>query len=146
MIESLHMYSQHTLFGIAVEGIPALIKNIASLVNQISMRILIEVAISGTLFYLHHNLFALGFVIGFVFDKQIREVVEKVDIVYHAQRSLLENLAFFVGGGFLALLTMQTSMPIATFYYSAKWGALLYKHSLARQPDAPEDVAADDIV
>lgn len=145
MIESLHLYSQHTLFGIVAEGIPALINNIASLVNQISMRVLIEVAISAHLFYFHHNLFALGFVIGFVFDKQIREVVEKVDVVYHAKRSLLENLLLFGGGGFLALLTMQTSLPIAALYYSAKWGALLYKHSLARQPNAAEDVAADDI-
>ena len=138
MIESLHLYSRHTLFGIVAEGIPSLINNIALLVNQISSQILLQVIISAPLFYLHHNLFVLGFVVGFVFDKQIREVVEKVNLVYETfQRSLLEKILFFGGGGFLALLTMPTSMTIATLYYSAQLGTILYRYCLDHQPVKP---------
>ena len=134
MIEAIRSYSNHSLFGIVAEGIPALLSALNVLVNHIAHTILIQVAISFGLFYLHHNLFALGFVIGFIFEKQVREVVEKVNVVYAAHRTLLERVLFFGGGGFLVILTMPTSMVIATLYYSSQWGALLYQSSLARYP------------
>lgn len=143
MIETLRIYSQHTLFGILAEGIPALVNTLTAVVHRIATSIIVQVVISIPLFYLHHNLFALGFVVGFVFDKQIREVVEKVNLVYSAKRTLLEQLAFFGGGGFLAILTMPTSMVIATLYYSAQWGALLYQSNLAHQRKSQPPVEPD---
>ena len=87
------------------------------------------------LFYLHHNLFALGFVIGFIFDKETSSIMEKVNIVYHARRNFLEQTLFFGGGGFLSILAMPTSMIILTLYNSAKWGNLLYQSSLNRNEE-----------
>ncbi len=110
--------------------ISPLVRPIQALVNEIARPIL-QVVISIPLFYLHHNLFALGFVVGFVFDKQVSEVVEKVNVVYNAYRTWQERFLFIGGGGFLALLTMPTSMVIATSYYSAQWGASFYQKSLA---------------
>lgn len=134
MIPNLHSFrNSHTVIGIIADGIPALINALNLLVHRIAITIILQVLISIPLFYLHHNLFALGFVIGFVFDKQVREVVEKVNIVYSAQRPLLERVVLFGGGSFLVVLTMPTSMVIATLYYSAQWGSFLYQNSLARQ-------------
>lgn len=132
MVEALGSYSNHTLFGVIAEGVSGLLSSLNALVNRVALGILIQIVISIPLFYLHHNLFALGFVIGFIFDRQVNTVVEKVDEVYSAHRTLLEKSLFFGGGGFLAILTMPTSMVIATLYYSAQWGALLYQSSLAR--------------
>ena len=133
MIPDLRSFSSsHTVLGMIADGIPALLKSLHQLVHQIAITVILQVLISIPLFYLHHNLFALGFVIGFVFDKQVREVVEKVNIVYGAQRPLLERVVLFGAGSFLVVLTMPTSMVIATLYYSAQWGALLYQNSLAR--------------
>jgi hypothetical protein len=87
----------------------------------------------GMLFFLHHNLFAVGFAIGFICDKQVRELVEKVNAVYNVQRSSLEKLAFYGAGGFIAVYTMPTSIVVATLYYSAQCGTWLYQSSLARQ-------------
>jgi hypothetical protein len=134
MIETIRTYSNHSLFGIIAEGIPALLSALDALVYHVARIILVQVLISIPLFYLHHNLFALGFVVGFIFEKQVREVVEKVNIVYIAHRTLLERVLLFGGGGFLVILTMPTSMVIATLYYSAQWGALLYQNSLKRYP------------
>lgn len=136
MIEAFRAYTHHSLIGMVAEGIPTLINTVISLINRIALSILVQVMISIPLFYLHHNLFALGFVAGFIFDKQVREVVEKVNVVYNAHRTLLERVLFFGGGGFLAILTMPTSMIIATFYYSSQWGALLSQRSYARYQDA----------
>lgn len=157
MIEAIRSYSSHTLYGMIAEGIPALLKSLNMLVNRVALSILIQVVISIPLFYYHHNLFALGFVIGFVFDKQVRAVVEKVNVVYNAHQTLLERVLFFGGGGFLAILTMPTSMVIATLYYSAQWGALLYQQSLARyrqdnpppnpaEPTEPADPAPEIVI
>ncbi len=132
MINAVYNYANHTIIGTIIEGIPALFVSIQVRIYRIAKDILIQIAISVPLFYLHHNLFALGFVIGFIFDKQISEIVEKVNIVYKAHQTLLERVLFFGGGGFLAILTMPTSIVIATLYYSAQWGALLYQSCLAR--------------
>ena len=132
MMNITYLYPQHTLLGVVVEGIPAFLSPLNALVNQAALNIIFQIAISASLFYLDHNLFALGFVVGFIFDKQVRTIVEKVTVVYNAHRTLLERVLFFGGGGFLAILTMPTSMVAATLYYSSQWGALLYQSSLAR--------------
>lgn len=133
MIETLQLYSQHTLIGTLSEGLPDLVYALIDLVHRIAMNIMIQVLISIPLFYLHHNLFALGFVVGFVFDEQVRVVVEKVNLVYSAKRTRIEQFVFFGGGGFIAILTMPTSMIIATLYYSAQWGAYLYQSNSANK-------------
>ena len=96
MIDTIRLYTAHTLLGIIAEGVPALVHKLSSLVHRIAINILVPVVIT---FYLHHNLFAFGFVAGFIFDKQVRELVEKVNVVYNAQRTVLEQVAFFGGGG-----------------------------------------------
>jgi hypothetical protein len=155
MIEAIrsysnHTFSNHTLFVAIAEGVPALLSSIHARINYVALNVFIQVIISLPLLYLHHNLFALGFVIGFIFDDQIqraisenekiravvnnekiRTIVEKVNIVYKAQNTFLRQFLVFGVGGLLALYTMQTSMPIATLYYSSQWGALLYQDSLA---------------
>jgi hypothetical protein len=132
MIEAMRNYTNHTVIGIIVEGIPALKNSLNALVQRIALDILAQVVITVPLFYLQPNLFALGFIIGFIFDKKIREIVDKVNIVFIANRSLLEQVLLFGGGGLLAILTMPSSLIVATLYYSAQWGTLLYQNSLAR--------------
>lgn len=132
MLETARFYTNHTIIGIVTEGIPGLCRSIRDVVHEIAIPVIVQVAITIPLFYLHHNLFALGFIIGFVFDKEVKIVVEKVNIVYNTQRSMLENALLFGGGGLIACLAMPTSMIIATLYYSAQWGALLYQNSFAR--------------
>jgi hypothetical protein len=137
MIDTIRSYNHHTLFGLIAEGIPDLLDSLNALVNQVALGIIVQVLISLPLFYLHHNLFALGCTIGFIFDKQVCALVEKVNVVYSAQRTLLEKTLFFGIGGFFAILTMPTSMVIATIYYSTQWGALLYQNSRDRYPLSP---------
>lgn len=133
MIDTIRSYSHHTLFGIVAEGVPSVLHSLKSVVNRIATSILINLVISVTLFYFHHNLFSLGFVVGFIFDKKVRQVVEKVNIVYNAHKTTyLESFYLLGGGGFLALLTMPTSMIFATLYYSSQWGAMLYRTSKHR--------------
>ncbi|WP_068468122.1 hypothetical protein [Candidatus Protochlamydia phocaeensis] len=141
MIETIRYYGNHTVFGSIVDGVSTILDAINNAINRVALGILLQVALTAPLFYLHHNLFALGFVIGFVFDRQVREVVEKVNVVYNAHRSLLEKILFFGGGSLLAVLTMPTSIVIATLYYSAQWGALLYQNSLGRQRQRNPDPA-----
>lgn len=131
MITTLRTYSQHTLIGILGEGVPAVIHTVSSTVNRIALNVLAQVIVSIPLFYLHHNWFAFGFVVGFACDRYVREIVDKVNLVYSAKRNSLEKVIFFGGGGFLAILTMPTSMIIATLYHSALWGAHLYQTNLA---------------
>lgn len=135
MIPDICSYSHHILSDVVPRGIRAihgLLNSINFLVNRVALGVIAQIAISLSLFYLHHNLFALGFVVGFIFDKEVRAIVEKVNVVYNTQRSLFEKTLLFGGGGFLAILTMPTSMIFATLYYSAQWGALLYQNSFAR--------------
>lgn len=132
MIAAIHSYSHHTLFGVFTEGFSALLNSINALVNRIALGVIGQIALSIPLLYLHHNLFALGFAIGFIRDKDVKDIIEKVNVVYSTQRSTLERILLFGGGGLLALLTMPTSMIFATLYYSAQWGASLYQNSLIR--------------
>lgn len=134
MIDAMRTYSQHTLLSTVVEGVPAFIDSLTSLVNRVASNIIVQIVITAPLLYLHPNLFALGFVVGFVFDKQVRLIVEKVNVVYAAKRPLFERVLLFGGGSFLALLTMPTSMIAATLYYSSQWGASLYQNSVNRDP------------
>lgn len=129
MIPAISFDTNHTLFGIITEGIPALLNSLKALTNHVALS---TIAISVPLFYLHNNLFAFGFAFGFVRDEQIQEIVEKVNIVFNAHRTLLERSLLFGGGGLLAILTMPTSMIMATLYYSAQWGAVLYESSINR--------------
>ncbi len=138
MIEAIRYYGSHTILDTITEAVSAVISTIVNAVDATINRIAVQIIMTTPLFYLHHNLFTLGFVIGFVFDRQVREVVEKVNVVYNAQRSFIERVLFIGGGSVLALLTMPTSIVIATLYYSAQWGALLYTRS--REQQIPQGV------
>lgn len=153
MINAIRTYTNHTVIGIIVEGVPSLVSSIKAVVHKVALSTLINVVISIPLFYLQHNLFVMGFIVGFVFDKQVRQLVEKVNTVFQTQRSYLENTVIFVGGSFVALLALPTSMVVATLFYSSQWGAALYHNSFARNnkeeakhdPEDPMELVQDPI-
>ncbi len=133
MIEAIRYYGSHTIVDTVTEAVSAVVSTFLNAVDATINRVAVQIIITAPLFYLHHNLFSLGFVIGFIFDRQVREIVEKVNVVYNAQRSFVENVLFVGGGIVLASFTMPTSIVIATLYYSAQWGALLYTSSREQQ-------------
>lgn len=136
----------HGIIGIISEGVPKLLHSISELINQIALSVFAQVVISLSLLYLHHNFFPVGFVIGFILDSPVREVVNKVNIVISVKRPWLENLFLFGGGGFLAALTLPTSRVIAALYFSSKWGSLLYQKSLEsylQQTNSSTEIRAD---
>lgn len=137
-------YTDHTIIGILIDGTANLIESRSYVINRVSLTIFSQVLISIPLFLIHHNLFVLGFVVGFVFDGLVREVAEKVNVVYNAQRTYLEKFLFYGGGIFLTLLTMPTSLIVATFYYSSQWGCKLYKNSLDHQRNLEAQMAAQN--
>lgn len=133
MIEAIRSYGNHSLLGVIAGGIPKLITSRCLMITRVALIIFRQIA----LFYLHPNLFTLGFVIGLIFDKKVLALVKKVNIIYDSHKTFLEKTLFFGGGGFLALLTLPTSIVIATLYYSAHWGALFYQKSLTRYSSNP---------
>lgn len=125
MIDALRTFTRHSLLGIVTDGASSLVNGLSFLVNRIALGVLI--ALSAVLFYLHYNVFAVGFVIGFIWNPQIRELADKVDGLYQvcAQRNIFERGCIYFAVGLAALLTMPTSIVTATLYYSAQWGARL---------------------
>lgn len=135
MIENMRSYTDHTILGIITEGFPALARSVKELlINRIALSILISIPFV----YLHPNLFAIGFVFGFIFNQKVAEVIAKVNLVYSAYTSLLERVLLLGGGTLLTILTLPTSLVVFTFYFSAQSGALLYQHSLDRHRAAEE--------
>ncbi|CUI16898.1 conserved putative membrane protein [Candidatus Protochlamydia naegleriophila] len=132
MIEAIRYYGNHTILDNLTEVVSAVVSTFRNALDQRIYSFVVEIIfqiIVSSLFYFNRNLFSLGFVIGFIFDRQVREIVEKVNIVYNAQRSFVENALFFGGGVLLAFFTIPNSIAIATLYHSAQWGAFLYTSS-----------------
>jgi hypothetical protein len=147
MIESIQYYTNHFIVE-PVESVSATILTpLIDLTNRIALDTILQIAITAPLFYLHYNLFALGFTLGFVLNEQTKGIVDKVNVVYNAQRSVIEKLLLVGIGTPLILITMPTSIVIATLYYSAQWGSILYEDSLQRQPDQqpPGDVQVNPV-
>lgn len=136
--QNLHQYYNHTVLGLIEEGMPSLLQSVKSLTNGVALNILAQVGISSMLFYLHHNLFTLGFIAGFVYDNQFKEVEKKVNEVYMKQQTSLQQVLFFGGGAFIAILTMPASIAIASLYDSARWGALLSESRLSNNQAQPQ--------
>ena len=103
-------------------------KSLSELVHSLALNRFAHIVIALPFFYLQHNLFVLGFVVGFVASDNIDKIAEKVRIVwdYHYSQGLLHGIAFFGSGLFLSLLTLHTSIIITTLYCSAQLGAQLY--------------------
>lgn len=125
--------NQNRLFNKIGHCLDPLLKGVRAVVNRVALGIFLELFISFSLLYLHHNLFALGFIIGFVFDEQVRYVVDKVNVVFNAKRTLVQKFRFFGVGTFFALYTMPTSLIIATLYNSSQMGAWLYQSNRKSQ-------------
>lgn len=75
------------------------------------------------------NVYVTGFTIGFIFNEQVKMVVEKVNVVFNSHRTLLERVVMGSVLGFFALFTLPASFVVITLYYSAQWGASLYENS-----------------
>lgn len=133
MLQNIQLYINQTL-NVVSEGKTSVLQGIDHLVNSRALEIISKVAISTPLLVLHHNLFAFGLAAGFVYSEKTLEIVNKVNTVFKAQRTSFEQFSFYGLGGFLALLTMPTSMILATLYYSSQWGAFIYEESLKRYP------------
>lgn len=134
MLQKIQPYIEHTVLGIACEGTKAVLNGLEYLVNSKALEIISKVVISIPLLVLHHNLFAFGLAAGFVYSSKTREIVDKVNTVLKAQRTTFEQFTFYGIGGFFALLTMPTSMILATLYYSSQWGAFIFEESRKRYP------------
>lgn len=130
---AIENFASHS-YQVASRSVFRVKKTVQDVVNKVALNILILAICSAPLLYLHHNLFAVGFAFGLVFDKRVQDVVGRVNTVYSARRSHLGKILFYSIGGTLALLTMPTSMIMATIYYSSQCGALLYQKSFAAAP------------
>lgn len=148
MIESIQYYTNHFIVEPAEEVSATILTTLTDLTNRIALDTIVQIAITAPLFYLHYNLFALGFTLGFVLNDQAKSIVDKVNVVYNAQRSTFEKVLLVAIGTPLILITMPTSIVIATLYYSAQWGSILYEDSLQRQPPLPQpgDVPLNNVV
>lgn len=106
--------------------------------NQVNLGLLIDVAMSFTLFYLHPIVFHIGLVSGFLYYQQVREIAKDVNSFYlymdNPNHSCLFNLmkktALTSALGIYCILNMSPSLITMVFYYSAKWGALLRTRSI----------------
>lgn len=137
MIPSFHYLNdslQHTVPGMVVEGYTAVANTLQYIVNNIALDIILDIFISVPLLLLHHNLWAVGFVIGFRFNDQVQEMANRVNQFFNAYQTTLQRVMLLVGGGFLCLLMMPTSLAISSLYFSAKWGAFMYETSLPYNP------------
>lgn len=128
MLQKIQPYINHAL-DVVLEVNTSVLHGLDYLVNSRALEIISKAAISTPLLVLHHNLFAFGLAAGFIYSEKTLEIVDKVNTVFKAQRTSFQQVSFYGLGGFLALLTMPTSMILATLYYSSQWGALIYEES-----------------
>lgn len=124
MIDSLKNYSLQCK-DFFVKSVSPQLPSLSDIADKIVLVAMI--ALSAVLFYLHHNLFACGFVIGFIRSEDILELVRKVDGVFKfcASKSYITQGCIYFVSGFIALWAMPVSIVTATLYYSAQWGARL---------------------
>ncbi len=143
MIESVQYYTNKVIIEPVEEVSATIITTLTDLTNRIALdailQFVLQVAITAPLLYLHYNLFALGFTLGFVFSDHVQKIVDRVNVIYNANRPDYQKFLLVAVGTPLILLTNPISIVIATLYYSAQWGAFLYEDSLQRQPQ-PDDI------
>ncbi|MCE2983239.1 MAG: hypothetical protein LW832_06700 [Parachlamydia sp.] len=133
MTESIQYYSERLIVEPTEHVVATVLSTLSVITNSVAVEIIVQAGITFPLFCLHHNLFALGFTAGFIFADTMKEIVEKVNVVYNAKRSLLENICLVGISTPLLIITMPTTIVVATLYYSARWGSFLYHDSLRRQ-------------
>jgi hypothetical protein len=114
---SCYTYCHQTL-SIIAQDVPLLFHSATTMISRIAL----QVIISYPLLRLQNNLFGLGFAIGFIFNEKVREVVERINVIYSVCRPAAEERILVFCGGFFALYFMSNSISIATLYYSARWG------------------------
>lgn len=130
MVFAIRSYTSQTIIGIFDEGI----QTAKLMVNSVGLGVLFQVGISFYFCRYYPNVFAAGLVIGFVFDKQVASLVKKVDLVFNNHRTLLEKLALYVVGGFLALLFLPISSNVIALYQSSRLALLFWKTTNNRYP------------
>jgi len=107
-------------------------QNLARLVHYVTSYTFLQIAISIPCLIINTNLFVIGFVVGFIFDKQVSEVSEAVNQVFSVQKSVLEKIGLYGVGTFIAILAMPTSLVVITLYQSCQLGAKLRKEAVKR--------------
>lgn len=124
MIDSLRNYSLQAKDFFAKSVSPHLpsVSDIANKIATVAM-----IVLSAVLCFLHHNLFACGFVIGFIRSGDIQDLVNKVDGVfkYCSSKSYLAQGCIYFVTGFIALWALPVSIVTLTLYFSSQWGANL---------------------
>ena len=134
MIEAIRYYSPHTLFGMIAEGIPDSLSSFKELQNALVNGVALNIIIQVGLFWLHPNFSAIGFIVGATFDKAAEYLLKRVNNVYNAHQTMLEQILLFAGGGVVAILTMPTSLVIAAIYHSIQLGRSFYQNCEKRYP------------
>ena len=152
MIQQLHGQLQdrmsrvasHPFIGDVTHRVSSFVNSTEAITNNVAIPIFMQILISLPLIYLHHNLFTIGFALGFVCDNLAREVALKVNTVYNAERTPFQKVRFFGGGALLAIYLMPNVLIIATIYYSAISGSYLYRNCL-KNPEANVESPANEI-
>ena len=105
------------------------------IINKVALNILIQFAIAAPLFYLHGNLFVLGFVIGVIKSESVLDIIERVKLIFnewiYKSRWRLVTVTAITP---LLILQLPACMVVAALYYSAKFGAL--SHQMAKESHA----------
>ncbi len=107
--------------------ISSALKVAEDLVNSVAIQ---TILIAIPLFYLHHNLFVLGFTVGMLFDEQTQKFFDIIKEITSSifNRPFLEKTLFLGVGTTVALLAMPACLVNTTLYYSIKCGSLLRKY------------------
>ena len=117
---------RHNLLGNVIEGTSSIIHSIRA-ISKLGLEILVKAAhtiITYVTFRYCTPVFMAGLCIGLVFDDWIlKEVVNKVQLIFHAHRTFLETILFVGAVGLGAIYTMPITINCIAFYQSSKFSA-----------------------
>jgi hypothetical protein len=132
MIDTALRQIDHSILGLVGRGIYDIIRVGLEPSTDFKM---VEIAqnIFSVFLLLHvHNFAVYSFALGFIFSDQVAWVANKVNTVILAQNTFFRRHVFVLGGVFLALKFLPSSMHVAALYLAANLGANLDISSRAR--------------
>lgn len=115
------------------------IQNGLNAIKNIALKVLtktLKIVFQAFLFYAQNPMAIIGLGIGFIFNKKVKRLAKKIDIVIKSFQTRWEKLGLYVGGALFLTYTLPTTIIGITLYRSMEWGMYIYQSRLQKVQNA----------
>lgn len=131
-LKSNFNYAKKMYQDLTLDQVRTKVNQTKEVIRHFATEKFVQIGICTFCLYAKSNLFVIGFVVGFVLEKDVKNISERINNVFATRKTKMEKIELYGVCSLVAIFALPTTVVLTTLYQSAQWGAKISREAQER--------------